>query len=198
MLTLNQLKNHLFDILPKFIFTVDSSYDFKAVSDVNNRISFFNDLRTFHLEVVNKEIFYRNAKEFILPLMIEISHEAFSHIIIRYANPDCEFPLLIPIKGRNKFLCPNDYGTESGFALEYFFADDYQELKFLKTPNTELILLLDQKYWTDTNFNKMKEFNRKVMEKNKFNNNKFFDDYEDMFLYDKKINGSEKRIGCVF
>ena len=74
MLTLNQLKFHLFDILPKFIFTVDSIYDFKAVSDVNNRISFFNDLRTFHLEVVNKEIFDRNAKEFILPLMIEISH----------------------------------------------------------------------------------------------------------------------------
>ena len=44
----------------------------------------------------------------------------------------------------------------------------------------------------------MKEFNRKVMEKNKFNNNKFFDDYEDMLLYDKKINGSEKRIDCVF
>ena len=95
-------------------------------------------------------------------------------------------------------MCPNDYGTELGFAMEYFFEDDYQELKFLKTPNTELIPLLDQKYWTDINFNKMKEFNRKVMEKNKFNNNKFFDDYEDMLLYDKKINGSEKRIDCVF
>ena len=44
----------------------------------------------------------------------------------------------------------------------------------------------------------MKEFNRKVMKKDKFNNGKFFDDYEDMLLYDKKINGSEKRIDCVF
>ena len=167
MLTLNQIKNHLFDILPKFIFTVNSSYDFKAVSDVTNHISFFNDNKIFHLEVVNKEIFGRNAKEFILPLMIEISHELISHIIIRYARKDYNSPLLNPIKGRNKFLCPNDYGTESGFAIEYFFADNYQELKFLKTPNTELIPLLDQKYWTDINFNKMKEFNRKVMEKNK-------------------------------
>ena len=198
MLTLNQIKNHLFDLVPKFLFRVHYKYDFKAVSDVSNHISYFNDSEILHLEILEKKLININQKEYILPLTIEISHETYSHIKIRYSNSNCESPLLNPIRGKNKLLCPNFDNTESGYVMEYFFVDNYEELKFMKTPNSELIPLLDQKYWTDINFNKMKEFNKIEMKKRKLQKKQFDEDYENMLLYDKRNHAEGSRINCVF
>ena len=82
--------------------------------------------------------------------------------------------------------------------MEYFFVDNYEELKFMKTPNSELIPLLDQKYWTDINFNKMKEFNKIEMKKRKLQKKQFDEDYENMLLYDKRNHAEGSRINCVF
>ena len=45
-------------------------------------------------------------------------------------------------------------------------------MKHLKFKNINLFPLTEFKYWSDINFNKMKEFNKKEMEKEKNNNNK--------------------------
>ena len=95
--------------------------------------------------------------------MLEISHETYSHIKTRFSSSSCESPLLTPIDGKNKFLCPNDYKGEEGYILEYFICDDFNEFKHLKRPNKNLFELTKPEYWTDTNFNNLKEFNRMEM-----------------------------------
>ena len=97
--------------------------------------------------------------------MIEISHETYSHLKIRYSNLSSESPLLNPIKGDKKLLCTNDYNPECGYFLEYFIADNYEELKHLKYRNINLFPLTEFKYWTDINFNRMKKFNKNQLEK---------------------------------
>ena len=119
----------------------------------------------------------------------------------RYESSNSESPLLHPIKDKNKFLCPNDYSKESGYALEFFLIDNYEELKHLKKPNINLFPLSAPEYWNDINFNKLKEFNKKIMSENQkvaknITNN---EDDLDMLYYDKRTNiVQDERIGCVF
>ena len=171
MITLDQIKKHCFDLLPKFFFKIPDNYRYNALSITAYRISFFNEYRILNKNDLKKGETY-DPKECVLPIMIELSHEVYSHLKIRYSNLSSESPLLNPIKGDKKLLCPNDYNPECGYFLEYFIADNYEELKHLKFKNINLFPLTEFKYWTDINFNKMKEFNKKEMEKEKNNNNK--------------------------
>lgn len=202
MLTLNQVKQHSLNLLPKFFFKVVYAHKFNAVSDAGNHITFFNESRLLDSEGMKDNIIL-NPKGCVLPIMIEISHETLSHVKIRYANSSCLSPLLNPIKDKNKLLCPNDFKTESGYIIEYLFADTFEELNFIKKRNEDLFELTDPKYWIDINFNKMKKFNKDKMEKKK-EDEKFDEDYNNLILEDKRYdesdddNDDEDNIGCIF
>lgn len=105
--------------------------------------------------------FVLNSNECVLPIILEISHETYSGIKTRFSSSSYEFPLLIPIGGKNKFLFPDDYKGEIGYFIDYFIFEDYNEFKHLKRPNKNLFELTKPEYWVDTNFNKLKEFNKK-------------------------------------
>ena len=186
MLTLKQVKEHLLDILPKYFFKISENYKYNAISDSVNRISYFNESAMLEFPFFEKTLL---PQECVLPIMIEISHETYSHIKTRFTNSSCDSPLLTPIDGKNKLLCPNDYKGETGFVLEYFICDNFTEFKNLKIPNINLFELTKPEYWTDTNFNKLKEFNRKNMYETGLN-------YKDLFYTD--IRNGQKKIGCVF
>ena len=202
MLTLNQVKQHSLNLLPKFFFKVVYAHKFNAVSDAGNHITFFNESRLLYSEGMKDNIIL-NPKGCVLPIMIEISHETLSHVKIRYSNSSCLSPLLNPIKDKNKLLCPNDFKTESGYIIEYLFADTFEELNFIKKRNEDLFELTDPKYWIDINFNKMKKFNKEKMEKKK-EDEKFDEDYNNLILDDKRYdesnddNDDEDNIGCIF
>jgi hypothetical protein len=190
MLTLKQIKEHCMNLIPTFFFKVSSIYSFNAVSDVVNRVTFYNEVKI--LEDDYSDFQKLNPKECVLPLMIEISHETYSHIIIRYSNSWNNSPLLNPIKDKNKFLCSNDFSTESGFAIEYFFIDDYKELNNLKTPGIDLFELTNPKYWTGKNFNAMKEFNRVYMQ-SVYHYSSHFASH-----FDKRKGSGNQNFNCVF
>ena len=202
MLTLNQVKQHSLNLLSKFFFKVVYAHKFNAVSDAGNHITFFNESRLLYSEGMKDNIIL-NPKGCVLPIMIEISHETLSHVKIRYANSSCLSPLLNPIKDKNKLLCPNDFKTESGYMIEYLFADTFEELNFIKKRNEDLFELTDPKYWIDINFNKMKKFNKDKMEKKK-EDEKFDEDYNNLILDDKRYdesdddNDDEDNIDCIF
>ena len=196
MLTLKQVKEHLFNLLPKFFFKVNNNYSFNALSDSGNRIILFNPNKIFNLEDV-EENYELEAKQCVLPLMIELAHEPFSHLKIRYSKSLGDSPLLNPIKGNNRFLCPNDFSPESGYAMEYFMIDNYDEFRFLKFRNADLFPLTDEKYWTDINFNEMQKFNRKIMDKKPMIYGNFERDFED-FLFDKRNYNDDENIRCFF
>ena len=201
MLTLEQVKKHSLDLYPKYIFKIPYIYTFKAVSLSDFRISFFNETKILHKKYSEEGGIISEPKEFVLPYMIEISHETYSHLK-RYSNISTESPILSPIKGKKKLLCPNNYKAESGFILEYFFADDYDEINYLKYRNINLYPLTDSKYWTDINFNKMKKFNREQMIKLSFinnnNNNNFQNDFENLAFFDKGNYDDDNIMRCVF
>lgn len=201
MLTFNQVKNHSLNLLPKYFFKIDNIYPFNAVSDAINHVTFFNTEKILFLDGGDKDEdnqHHINPKACVLPLMIELSHEIYAHLKVRYTNSSYESPLLSPIKGQKKFLCPNDYNTESGYALEYLFVDDPKELIHLKRRNIDLYELTESKYWTDINFNKLKEFNKRIMDKNRLFNASFDEDFENMAFYDKGKFKSDRTIKCVF
>ena len=200
MLSLNQIKEHLLDLLPKFLFITSHLSNFVALSDSVCCVSFFNQGILIKKLLDEKDLEIEH-KKYTLPIMIEISHEFFSHLKSRYGN-SCDSPILYPIKGKNNFLCQDNYENESGFAFEYFLCDNIKELKHLKTPNEKLFELCEKKYWINFDFTELREFNKKIMEENEINeegkNESFNDDEFDFFSFDKRNKGLKNRIKCVF
>lgn len=201
MLTFNQVKNHSINLLPKYFYKVDNIYSFNAVSDAVNHVTFFNTEKILCLDGGDKDEdnqHHVNSKACVLPLMIELSHEIYAHLKVRYANSSYESPLLSPIKGQKKLLCPNDYNSESGYALEYLLVDEPKELIHLKRRNINLYELTNPKYWTDVNFNKLKEFNKKIMDNNRLYSFNFIEDFENMAFFDKGKFKSNRTTRCIF
>ena len=98
-------------------------------------------------------------------------------------------------------MCPNYYENEPGYYLEYFLADDYSELTFLKTRNIDLYPLTDFKYWTDINFNEMKKLTKKYYLPSLSNFPHYegsYKEFEDLLKYDKRNIDEGKDIRCAF
>ena len=200
MLSLNQIKDHLLDLLPKFLFIVDNLSRFVSRADHAFYVSFFNEGILFKEIIENEKYIENNHKKYVLPIMLEISHIFFSHIKTRYGNL-YNSPILHSISGKNNFLCVNNFENESRNTLEYFICDDNKELKHLKTPNEKLFELCETKYWIDTDFTEMRKFNKKVMEENiseKKDDRLYTEEDLDMNLFDNKHNGFYRMIKCVF
>ena len=199
MLTLENIKSHSLNLLPKYFFKVPFVYDFNALSISSYRIIFFNMDKVLQKKDFEKKKNNISPKACVLPLMIEISHESLSHLKVRYSSMNCESPILNPIKGNRKLLCPNNYNTESGYVFEYLLTSDNDELQFLRYPNKNLFPLTNSEYWTDINFNKMKEFLREEMKLMQEDNIQFQEDFENMaFYYNKKAIDKDEVIRCAF
>ena len=76
----------------------------------------------YNIDIIKGEV-ELIPKEYMLPLMIEISQEIYS---------DIKSALLNPIQDRKIFLYSNNFNTKSEFAIEYFFVDDYNNSKYLR------------------------------------------------------------------
>lgn len=196
MVSLNQIKDHLLELLPKFIFIVNPFSGFVAVSDANYFVSFFNQSRLLHT-LSSFEILEENYRNYVIPIMIEIGHEFFSHLKSAYGC-STESPILHSIKGQKQFLCPDGFENESGYFFEFCLCEDIKELKHLKTPNKHLFQLSEVKYWIDVNFSELRKYNKYIMETYKKESESFSKEDLDMFLYDKRSNGLRAKIKCVF
>ena len=205
MLTLDQIKKHSLILLPKFFYKIPYNYKYNAVTCSFYRISFFNEARILgnsDIGRTNKKI---DPKPSVFPWMIEISHETYSHLKTQFSNLYNGSPILNPIQYFRKLMCPNFYEEEPGYYLEYFLADDYTELKFLKSRNINLCPLTDFKYWTDINFNKMKGFTKKYFLDSLPNFVHYkgsYKEFEDTAYYDnnydKRTIHEDKVIRCAF
>ena len=197
MLSLNTIKRHAIDLLPKFLFKIPYIYDCKAISNGYYRISFFNEEKILYTKDMNAMNLEVDSESCVLPFMIEISHEAHSHIKLRYSNINNQSPLLNPKKGLKQLLCPNDFHPESGYSIEYFFTDNYEELKFLKKRDNDLFELTKSNYWLDRNFNKMKEYvKQQILSKQKKKD--FEQDFEDMVFFDKRTYNDDEIMRYMF
>ena len=196
MLTLKQTKEHLFNLLPKFFFKIGKNYAFNTLSDVGYSITFFNETKILNSEDANDEN-PLEPKECVLPLMIEIFREIFYIQKVRCSGDSA---LLIPTEGKNNFLCLNNFRKVSDIAMKYFLADSYDDLCFLKFRNINLFVLTDSKYWTDINFNKMKQFLREKKEEKTYDEN-INEDLNDFIFYNQRFyydDEEDENIRCYF
>ena len=205
MLTIDQIKKHSLNLLPKYFFKIPYSYECKAVSCSSYKISFFNEIRILDNKNIQFKDIIINPNSYVLPCMIIISHEIYSHSKAYSSDLSNESLILNPFEGFKKLIFPNYYDYESGYCLEYFLADDFIELQFLKSRNINLYPLTDFKYWTGINFNEMKRFTKKYFLASLPNFSNYEDsdkefedevDYEN--IYDKRSIDEDKVSRCVF
>ena len=201
MLTLDQIKKHALILLPKYFYVIPKNYEYNAISCPSYRISFFNESRIVGLSMIENKNKKKTPEPLVLPWMIVISHETYSHLKTHLANIYNESPALNVIQGFRQLMCPNYYENEPGYYLEYFLADDYSELTFLKTRNIDLYPLTDFKYWTDINFNEMKKLTKKYYLPSLSNFPHYegsYKEFEDLLKYDKRNIDEGKDIRCAF
>lgn len=196
MLTLAQVKEHLYNLVPKYFFKVKYT-DFSAISDYRFFIMFINETTLLDIDNINENGL--NKEQFVLPIMIEYMHENFNHLKSRYEDNNCESPLLNQIGLKNILLCPNAYKTESGYLFEQLLVDNPTELKSIKTPNESLFILTKESYWTQRSFKNFKEINKKFIKDNKIENFEISDEDYDFLCYDKRdTSGRELKHECLF
>ena len=201
MLSLETVSKHSLDLLPKFFFKAPKICHFNALTFGFYRITFYNVDRILDNYEFEKTYRFLSPESCVVPLILEIFHESYSHLKIRYSDINKQSPLLNPIKGQYKLLCTNNYLPESGYFLEYFFAEDYFELKFLKSRNNHLFSLSDSKYWLDVNFKKMKKCIKESI-RQKFEGSYISEDeFYEMVSYNKRRYNDEDGnniFRCIF
>lgn len=154
MLTLNQVKEHLLNLIPKFFFKVKYT-NFSAVSNRYFFILFIDEPNL--LDIKSIDCFKSNKQRYILPIMIEIMHEIFNHLKTKYEDNISDSPLLNPMSLKKVLLCPNEFEPESGFCFEQLLIDSPNHLIALKTPNKDLYKLTDTKFWIQRTVKLFKE-----------------------------------------
>lgn len=94
MLTLDQVKSHLIDSIPKYIIRIKALSDFNAISFTETRMSAYSEIDIFgrleDLDPKNDDLF---NKRFVISNIMK--HECFSHI--KFSINDSSFLLDIPI-----------------------------------------------------------------------------------------------------
>lgn len=195
MLTIDQVKEHLLNLVPKFFFKVKYT-DFSAVSNKNSFILFINESNLLGIESL--EEIESNKQKFVLPIMAEIMHENFSHLKSRYEDNTSDSPLLSQIGLKNVLLCPNEFESESGFLFEQLFIDSPNELIAIKTPNDELFELTDSKYWVQKTFKLFKEKTKNYVSKYKIKITKTKNIQDDSCYDRRNFSKTKLRYRCVF
>ena len=96
MANIDEVRSHLFKLIPKFIIRIDTKIKFNAYYDQNSKIMFLNENRLFNLDShILSQIFKQDdeLKEiYILPIIIEILHELFAHGKKRFTDKNSHSP----------------------------------------------------------------------------------------------------------
>ena len=173
MLSLEQIKQHLFLLIPKIVINYDSSE-----KDSSNG-SFLPDVGIFRIyegtlfkkrknhKDLNIMKFRDDTVKYTIPIIMLFLHECFCHTKIRsrhseigspsyFYNPYDDYTLL--------FHC--DKG-ECGSLLEFYISPNIEVIKFLKYSYVSMPELLNSEYWTSKNREKLWNYIKKKMEENK-------------------------------
>ena len=180
MSNLEEIKNHLFKLLPKYIIRIDTQMKFNADYDRKSKIMFLNEKALFNetsfvitdlLEDVNINEIY------VLPIVIEVLHELYGHGKKRLVDKNANSPeayrdskknykrmsIKKNIKNVGKIIYP-----ESGVVLENFISENRNILRWLRTIHEYNIAkkLLDVALWVDKDFGQLEKIIKDYIQSN--------------------------------
>ena len=191
MLNINEVKAHLFNLLPKYIIRISTEMKFNASYDQFSKIMFINENQLFREEsniltsVLNNP---DSNQPYILPLAIEILHELFGHGKKRFIDSNAksseEYRDSQSNFVRNSIKKNIGYNEiinypESGIVLENFISKNRGVIKWLKSYHDEeeyLEKIMNINIWVDKDFSKLELLVGKYISLNK-------EKYDNISLY---------------
>jgi len=170
MANLDEVRSHLFKLIPQYIIRIDTKIKFNANYDQNSKIMLLNENRLFNLDSqILSQIFKQDddLKEiYILPIIIEILHELFAHGKKRLIDNNSHSPEEYRDSKYNFKRCKItkkieefriiDY-PESGKVLENYISEDRNIMRWLKKIHgkNEGKKIMDISLWIGEDFKKL-------------------------------------------
>lgn len=183
LLNIEQIKNHLMQLVPKTIIRVETGIEFRAYFEKETRVMIINELAMFYETIDNLNVLYKKegAKKYVIPIMMELLHEMLCHGKVRFLNDDEKSPRFFR-DSNNNFdyksilreckLENNSYAKlpvpESGRILESFISENVNVINSLKSPIDNNIQLIDYKLWIGPTF---EELEKKVVQTQSYGKN---------------------------
>ena len=200
LMTVDEIKKHLLALLPTIIVKIDTTLNMRALYEDKTKIMIINELQMFgELFTENEKIFKIESNCYVVPISMEVLHEAMSHGKLRLNNKNDNSPLVIrdskydfkaqKLIKKIKLDFTNEIKVnkgETGRVLEHYISEDKSVIQILKerTKNTEII---DTKYWTGINFDALHKILNSDEQNgsfSKFQKEIILDDYD----YDNEYN----------
>lgn len=163
MANVDEVRNHLLKLLPKYIVRIDTEMKFNANYDQKTKIMTLNEKRLLKLnsKILTKTFQNDELNEkYVLPIIIEILHELFGHgkkrlLDYRDKSPEVyrdskhKYQRCQVKKRINEFKITNY--LESGVVLENYISENRNIMKWLKTIHVknEGKKLMDISLWID-------------------------------------------------
>ena len=182
LLNINQIKNHLKQLIPKFIIRIETNLDLRAYYDNNTGIMIINEYVMFNEKIsfVDKLYEEKESDIFVIPILIEILHEIMSHSKLRIKDKNIKSPRQYN-DSKNNFEAKNILKNiiispkenklvaigESGKVLENYISENKNIINSLKTAKKENTILIDYRYWVGSDFSELE----KIVSLNKDVNN---------------------------
>lgn len=172
LMTVEEIKTHLRDLLPKVIIQIDTNINIRALLEKETKMMVINEFKMFNnfCNINESTLFKTQPDCYIIPITIEILHEMFGNAKLRYSEDNEKYnysPLVIRdsknnfkpqklIKRIKLFDNTEKYINkgETGRVLEHYISENRDVIQTLKqmTFNKEII---NAKYWTGSNFDSL-------------------------------------------
>ena len=153
MISLNEIKDHLYNSLPQYGIRLNIDSDYYAVTIIETRITIYNEFKLFR-KYLDKNINIEKDKFYLRRFRLSnlLKHENFCHVKIKmnnyekkknilgspykYYNFEKNEMELLGVNSKNKFF------GESGYAFEYFITKgNFKLIQVLKNPKGDFTLL---------------------------------------------------------
>ena len=192
MSTVDEVKNHLLKLMPRYIVRINSDLKFNASYDDKTKIMIINEKKLFNKDSDILTNFFEDNKfneKFVLPISIEILHELCGHGKKRlinehegsteeYRDSKCDYRrcnVMKKVDNSKKIKYP-----ESGIVLENYISNNKKVIKWLKkyqNKEGEIKQIKNVELWVGKDFNilesKIIEFINSSEEKDKESNSNY-------------------------
>ena len=175
MSNIDEVRNHLYKLIPKYIIRIDSELKFNANYDPNSKIMTLNEKKLFNNNSISLNRIFEKDEEnecYVLPIIIEILHEIFAHGKKRLINDKENTPeeyrdskYNYDRKKIQKKIKISDFNykkvdyTESGIVLENYISENRRILRWMRKihDNNEDKQIMKVELWVDKDFNKLEK-----------------------------------------
>ena len=193
MSNIDEVRDHLLKLIPKYIIRLDSELKFNANYDPSSKIMTVNEKQLFKIKwkTLNK-LFSKNESNdhYVLPITIEILHEIYGHGKKRFLNDkekspeeyrDSKYNYIrknitkkIKIQDFNSIVYP-----ESGVVLEKYISENRKIINWMRRVHdkNEEEKILDVSLWVDKDFEKLEKTVKNFIDSDK-NNDYDYGKYE--------------------